>query len=397
MGKPIANLHRIIVLLWFLLAPSLYAATGMTPEEQAVRTAYARLAYGIQLRAVHQAVQKNKTSLTTATLNQQLQAGDMLIQLSNFWVGNVAELGDRKYSDLVTKPMGQILGVAVAGYTYTAEDGTATRENNAEAQWLPAELDSENWDVNAVGVIRGTDEGRYWNRVATFTVNVSYLGTSRAYSAFFLFGKDSTGKAIVLALDNVINNSALTFFAQNPVYPTTLFKQPLLATNPAVRDWLTATQVQSESCQTGGAACCDPNTLKCGPSATDVKKLPALPAATPQSSTPPASAPLKSGPIANIVVPPPPLDCSGYNFTTPIVPYDIQGSEQHSSGGYHDFVAGMDGSCTYSDVPSSPECQALSQADAHASMVDKGTVIVAPFCHKTAYNTEGGAAYNGTA
>jgi hypothetical protein len=209
-------------------------------------------------------------SLTRIALDDRIAQDGVLFQLANFSVGKISDL-KRNYSELVTKPDGrEVLSISTGSLNW-AEDGKETLEVSARgAGWNPSQiLISENWEVPAAEILPQTEHGNWYSRYAAFTATVLFQGKSRIYNAMFLFGVDDKGLGVISAIDTV-STGGLSYFVNQPVYPSTLLKTRLRA-EPVVADWLDSHQVFDATCKPGKEDVCrDVTTLECGVAAQDV-------------------------------------------------------------------------------------------------------------------------------
>jgi hypothetical protein len=267
------KIPKIIFLALVIVAT--VSASNMTPEEVAVRSLYAKLAYAAQLFEVHEAMQKNK-QLTLSELEAQLNQSQVRFQITGLSSGPLSQILETKYSDLVTKPDGSdVLGVGPGTLKYKEDlsDGSTneTQEINAQLIWTSGQILTEDWNFPFAKVLNLMSNASDFKRYAAFTVTVDYLGKTRTYKAVFLFGTDKDGNLEIWPIDTVTNNPALHFFAKEDVYPTT-FLDTSLRQKRVVSDWLTAHQLDNLKCQSGKKkVCCDPDTMQCGVSAGDVQ------------------------------------------------------------------------------------------------------------------------------
>lgn len=265
---------KLVVRLAFIAFASTLFAAQMSHEEAVVRETFARLAYAAQITTVHKTVndydaRKVKADqINHAEAAQRISAEEIQFQLSDFKVGPVSDLSKITYADLVTKPEGQdVLRISPGTLDYD-DNGNKVRGVTAEAQWVPGQNLSENWNVPASTILDQRPPGMTFSRYADFHVTVKFQNKTRSYRAALFFGADSAGKPIVIPVDTVTGSSALNYFLENTVYPSTLL-QTHLRQHPVVSEWLNSGQAVCSP----GKACCDPGTLKCGISAHDMQAV----------------------------------------------------------------------------------------------------------------------------
>ena len=264
----------LILVLCFAAVLPFSQANGQSQEERLVRTTYAKLIYAAQLDGVHNLINAGKRP-GLAEIEARLAANELKFEISNFSSGSVADIAQRKFAELVTKPDGQaVLDIGPTTYKYT-EDSKADRkiteisEYSAQVSWSPGQnLIGEDWNIpfkDVLPVFQRQNRSTY-SRYARYSVVARFQGRSRDYNAMFLFG---TGEEPVLVLDNVTNNSALHFFVKNSVYPAVLLWKS--SREPGVAAWLRSHQVRGATCGSGKQeVCCDTSALKCGVSADDL-------------------------------------------------------------------------------------------------------------------------------
>jgi hypothetical protein len=242
-----------------ILAVAQSQTVTMSPEETTVRTTYAKLAYAVQLGAIHEALQQNP-NLNGDQLAKAIAPKEMTFKLSNLTTGRIAEIENRNYADFVTPPGGWTLHMSSVQFTYTPEEGKSgeVSEWNAQGNWRQERDGSTGWDRLLIKeVMRGNHDTS--TRYAAVTVTVSYLGHSRAYNSLWFFGGPS-----IIPVDLVVGNGILGDFAAiNDVLPHTLLEAKPFASSPGVRSWLQTHQLADVAC-TGKAACCLPSTGQCG-------------------------------------------------------------------------------------------------------------------------------------
>lgn len=219
-------MHRRSVLLTVLFV-ALLALTCVTqtanlnPEEITVRTTYAKLAYAAKIKAVHNLLAayegQNATPATTVEVRDRVASEELRFSISNFTLHPVND-ASMKYSEIVTKPTGKILGIA-QGTFERVEHGTKYESATANVVWRNgADAIEENWDIPANEAFAQGENAALYTRYGAYTVTVTFHGRSRTYNAAFLFGMDN-GKEKYLPVDLIVGNSALEHFATTKVYP----------------------------------------------------------------------------------------------------------------------------------------------------------------------------------
>jgi len=240
------------------------ASAQMSIEEQIVRQAYANLAYAVKLHTVfsvgirRKAVESDIEDQTAQTLR---------FQISNFTFGPIAQILDRKYSDLVTKPEPGQDGVVVTPVEQNYREPSAsdpaqseeTKGLHAQAMWGNAvAAGQENWATPVRDVLQIIPNGSQFTRYAAYTVTASMDGRSRTYNAMFLFGPNN----LVQAADVITGVGQMTQFKQG-VNANILLRPYMLRMHPAIADWIKAHKRSDGPC--------DLQTMDCGPLDTDVQ------------------------------------------------------------------------------------------------------------------------------
>jgi hypothetical protein len=272
----------------------------ITPEEQTVRTTFAKLVFAIQVKTVESALSSSH-SLDRAMLQKALQHNQLQFELSGFSSGDFSEISNRSILDFISVPRGEaVLSIGGSSFQYKDETGKLTQETSAALPlWQPGPTVTGDFNATMAEVLAANHEDGVFERYAALTVKVSFHGQSRQYPALFLFGKDSTGGEKVLIYDDgVISGGGLQDMVTVSVYPAVLLETKL-GEDPAVRDWLSANQMPASSCPSDvGKICCDLETLKCGLSAEDLRR----PRATRADQPLPRHHP-EPGPSEGILVP----------------------------------------------------------------------------------------------
>jgi hypothetical protein len=285
----------------------------MTHEETLVRTAYSKFTYASDQEVIgHLALEsldrnypvpKGSSGLS---IGQRLAAAHVSFKLSDFAVGNLADVINRKAVDLISPPIGEILAAATPVYFVddkswcslqpmwqpapqtTAEELTATLE----------ELHGMKWQSEAPTTV--------WQRYASYSVTVTYQGKSRGpYKALFIFGHDAKGNEMVMPEDTTTDPIALATVLAMHLFPEP-FVRTQLRTYPVVADWLSSNQNYGAACSVGeDDVCCDLMQLRCGIPAKVLEKSLAVPI-DPESRK-----------FLPKVAPPPASNCAHYNAQFP--------------------------------------------------------------------------------
>lgn len=248
-----------ILVLLMAVVPAL-SDPQLSKEESTVRRTYAKTAFAVELNRLF------KEASSVGSSEMPRGKDELRLTLSDFKVGNVSDLRDKKYGDLVSKPAGrEALMVTPVRQDQRENDETVTTDM-AEAKWRTEQTVQENWDIPVIDAIRMAERNTssQLSRYASYSVTLTYQGQTRNYRAMFLFGVDAQGNAFVFPIDTVvnINGGAVEYFASHAIVPD-VFVKSKLKNSAVVREWLT--RHSSFSCMSAaGDVCCDLTTLECG-------------------------------------------------------------------------------------------------------------------------------------
>jgi hypothetical protein len=260
-----------------LLLTSLSAAVAqMTHEETVVRTAYAKLSYAVDLETAMRAVRHNP-KITYAQLAQEVAKESLTFRLSDFSVGDMASVLDRKYSNVFhdIRDGGNVIDIASVAETFTEEtDGakTETRMDLARPRWSRGPLGPvpDSTVAEMLPAMERESGISALVRYCTYTVTVNFEGRSRTYQADFYFGPEGRGQAAPGDMVVALGGGTLQELLLKPVYPEVVLKTATYGRNPALRELLEANQRSNETCRRG-EACCDLYALQCGIYSADLK------------------------------------------------------------------------------------------------------------------------------
>jgi len=352
-----------LILIW---GSAVVAETPDSAQANAnmVRATYAKFVFATQLWALREAYTSGGN------------LGRLRVSLSTIKAGPLSEISSEIFADLAAKPSGRTLSTTPATWTYKSSEGQQYRAEGATAVWRDSVYLSEDWNMPIGQLIaNGTLDPGYTD-YASFTVNLSYLGEQREYPALFLFGKDATGREIILPIDHIIGISALMTLIQAPSTP-----DPLLAdwfrNRPATRAFLQTLQVP-DTCtvESRTQMCCDEASGKCGVAATTLRQHGFT---VSQSMSFPDIG--KAGPDCE-------ANCDVFNTSGAPDKLTNTNTNQHYGTGAHTGSATLYPYCTYSGTTT--PCVGLC----HISVVtpkssDSGSVNTAPYCHATNSNMNG--------
>jgi hypothetical protein len=268
------------LLLPLLLLATFASAATPTHEETVVRTAYAKLAYAVDVNTVYSLAIANPT-IKPEELNREVEARGLRFQLSNFKVGNLSDISNEKYDVLGQYPDGQ--DIIQTSTVERVEIGAPTSMEVASAKWEEGPSSTApDMTVREMMPAMQSESGikSLLVRYCTYTVTATLAGRSRTYDASFLFAAD--GEVVTGDVVAAIGGGPLLHFISHPVYPTVLLKGALAKT-PAVRNFLEAGQRPESTC-VNGEVCCDTAALRCGVPSADLRRLPLTRPANPEFS-----------------------------------------------------------------------------------------------------------------
>jgi hypothetical protein len=208
---------------------------GMTHEEILVRTAYAKFAYASEQEMIGQLALEASGSPAPAeasglSSDQRLAAADVSFRLADFKVGNLDDIADRKATDLISPPTGEMLTATTPVHTYV-DYGGGRSWYSIQPRWQPASTPSADVLSATVGELHAMEwHGRapttLWQRFASYSVTVTFQGKSRGpYKALFIFGHDPSGHEMIMPEDATTDSVALA-----TALAVRLFPEPLVST-----------------------------------------------------------------------------------------------------------------------------------------------------------------------
>jgi hypothetical protein len=185
-----------------------------------VRAIYQKLSNAIQMQQLRELVLSSKpASPDEATTPPS-------IILSDIVAGNVSDILNTSYADLVTKPSGAVLAVSPGVWRYTLKNGQQSTAEIASADWTTEPYLAEDWIQPMERVIaQGSIDSSYVSYVSA-AVSLSYAGAARQYKALFLFGPGTGSQPKVLPLDQIIGVSQLLAILNAPSTPDPLAYEP---------------------------------------------------------------------------------------------------------------------------------------------------------------------------
>ena len=148
-------------------------------EKRLIEMAYNKMSILDSSERIYKA-KKNKQKPDFDINNPKLK-----FKLSDFVIGDISEISNRLYRELVTPPTGEILQVA----TIETKENDGESRISVKAEWRPGYYSSgvdPQWtiaDVFALEAVRFADVGRY----ASYQVKITFEGKTRIYQALALF------------------------------------------------------------------------------------------------------------------------------------------------------------------------------------------------------------------
>ena len=264
-----------VMLLLFTLVGSAYGQT-MSHEETVVRTAYAKLTYAVEQGAVSElAFEAGGAPVQGPPREQRIADAQVRFALSDFKTGNAIEILNRKVVDFITPASGETLAVMGRTNNYV-EDGKSTMWYAPGLRWTPAQQpppDVQELTMDELYQLQWQQKrpGSAWQRYASYSVNVTYRGKSKAYKALFMFGHDIKGNESVEVQDAITEGTGLAQAMHEHLFPDA-FLRTRLRDVPTVAEWIKAKQTDATECSDEQGICCDLATLQCGPRRSDVEK-----------------------------------------------------------------------------------------------------------------------------
>jgi hypothetical protein len=265
---------RYVAVLCVMFTSLSGAVAQMTHEETMVRTAYAKFAYAVQQEAIGRlAVENDHRNLSnfkpSLTADQRLAAAQVDFALSDFVIGDVRDIINRKAIDLISPADGEMLEPTSRDVSYS-DQGLATGWQSFALDWEPAHAIPAAAQALTISELYELQWHQQWpqamlQRYASYSVKVSYQGKARGpYKALFLFGRDAQGNEVIIPQDGMTNAAFLGIALTLHLFPDA-FVSTRLRSVPVVASWLSANQTFDASCSPGKSdVCCDLTKLKCG-------------------------------------------------------------------------------------------------------------------------------------
>jgi len=252
----------------------------VTPEEAVVRMAYAKFAYAAEQEVIGRLAAEVDEAGPPAghprlDTDHRLDDARISFKLSDFVVGNLNDIINRRAADLISPPAGEILAATTSVQTF-ADGGANTSLEGLQPRWREANVTTPEALNATLGELherewRSQAPTTTWGRYASYSVTVTFQGKSRGpYKALFVFGHDAKGNVMVIPEDDTTDSLALAAVVSERLFPDPLVRSWLRG-YPVVADWLAARQKFGGTCAPGqGDVCCDLILLECGPASEDV-------------------------------------------------------------------------------------------------------------------------------
>lgn len=174
-----------LVITSLLFVGPIGAQSRQTPQETVVRETYRKLE---NYNAAAQIFQREHTGKPAPS------AASLSFELSNFRSGNVAEILNQRYAELVTLPTGDVISLTRGGHSLNGGPQEAT----FAAEWEPGQYAAVFDPAWTVADVFHFEAARYYNikTYASYQVTVRLNGRSRTYRALALFHEATEPSAI---------------------------------------------------------------------------------------------------------------------------------------------------------------------------------------------------------
>ena len=259
----------LLLLGGIALAAHSQTSSQMTHEETVVRNAYAKLRFAAEQVPVTQLAMEATGLLTPNELagvskEQRIANAQITIRLTDFAVGNIAEILQSKVTDLITPAASQRLEFQRGRHSYHL-DKQEYHWFELRAAWMPAEPVGEEANLKLQDFL-----ALQWGKAlpkfqtyASYSVTVTYQGiTAGPYKALFLFGEDK-GTETVSPEDGTIDATALAAVMHERL-AADAFNTDRLRAVPVVQDWMAHHSPNCSNSEEQGV-CCDLAQMVCEP------------------------------------------------------------------------------------------------------------------------------------
>ena len=246
------------------------AAAQMTHEETVVRTTYAKLNFAVQQVPITQLAMEaggvpTPKEFVGLSKDQRIANAQVIIRLTDFTVGSIAEILQSKVTDLITPAGSQRLEFQRGRNSYML-DKKEYQWFELRPAWMPSEPLGEAANLNLQDFL-----ALQWAKAlppiqtyASYNVTVTYQGiTAGPYKALFLFGKDDKGTEYVSPEDGTIDAAALGAVMHEHL-AADAFTTERLRTVPVVQEWMAHHSPNCSNSEDQGV-CCDLAQMVCEP------------------------------------------------------------------------------------------------------------------------------------
>jgi len=175
-----------------------------------VNATYAKLAIAMQVHLL-------MDSPFAAARGESVDTTGPTISISDMKTGPVSDIARTPLSQLISKPSGLVLQVAVGDWNVDGLPGVLHHATTAMGDWHQVPYLTEDWDVPFARVVSALSLNV--SRYASFTVDLAYRDRQRRYAALFLFGQDDDGKATVIPVDHTAARTPWKRFSGPPSRP----------------------------------------------------------------------------------------------------------------------------------------------------------------------------------
>jgi hypothetical protein len=227
---------------------------AMTNEELVVRATYAKIEFGTRLNKLLDEIKGIKSKV--------MVNDDIHIRVTDVVVGDISEVNQRLWGDVVTKPSGRVLS---GGQGWDEVAPQMTRFYSIQiGDWYTHAYLAEDWKVPVSRMLAMNGQSQTYTRYGAFKVHVWYRDETRRYSAMFLFrdAQSSTPDG-VNCLDNILGS-----VVQGAVGLPLADDSEKLRTYDnirAVREFRKSLQPESDcALEPRSLLCCSPSTGICG-------------------------------------------------------------------------------------------------------------------------------------
>ena len=210
------RLHRLtlFLLLIFVVSVPVMAQLPSTAHEKAIRETYRKLE--IYSAAAH----VFQTDQSTSPSRRSRAEARLSFVLTDFRSGAAREIFDKRYAELVTLPVGEI--VSLTRGRHSLDDGP--EEATFAANWQPGQYASVVDPQWTIADVLNFEPARYYDisSYTSYEVTVSLEGKSRTYRALALFhNAERRGDAGAPEFwDGVVNGLDRVWEEKRPAYTT---------------------------------------------------------------------------------------------------------------------------------------------------------------------------------